>query len=108
MPEDSAAAIIAHAKRLRGVEQRTSEGGDFPALYVGRVEFLHVQGTRLDVRLPPPVQAAEAARGDVRPHRVASAARDGWVEIELTATTPERARALVEMAHDGAARLART
>ncbi len=108
MAEDLSAMMWARAKELPGVKERTSEGADLPALFVGRIEFLHLHGTTMDLRLPPPLQAAETARGDVRRHHVEDAARDGWVEIDLRATSADRVQSLVAMAHEGAARLSRT
>lgn len=108
MGGDLSATVWARAKRLPGVEEHTAEGADLPALFVGRIEFLHLHGTTMDLRLPPPLQAVETARGDVRRHHVEDAAREGWVEVDLRATSADRVQSLVTMAHEGAARLART
>lgn len=110
MAEEVRAQLWAYAKSLKGVEERPSESADLPALYVGRIEFLHSHGAyELDLRLPPPLVAVEIAKGGARRHRSEDAARDGWVVVEFhTAKNLGRAKELVRTGHQGAAKLAGT
>jgi len=106
---DFTANVWEHAKGLRGVEARTSEAAPIPALFVGRIEFLHIHGTTMDLRLPPPLVAVEIGRGGARRHHLEHAARDGWVEVDVrSAGDLSRAKDLVAKAHQGAVLLART
>ena len=75
MPEDLAAKVWHHAKGLERAEERTSEHADIPALFVGRVEWLHFHGDVMDLRLPPPLVPVEVAKGGVRRHNLEHAAR---------------------------------
>lgn len=109
MAEDLTAKVWDHAKGLAGVREGTSEAFPIPALFVGRIEFLHFHGDTMDLRLPPPLVAVEVARGGATRHHIEEAARDGWVQVPVgTANNFDRAKELVAKAHRGAALLART
>lgn len=110
MAEEVRARLWAYARSLKGVEERPSAYADLPALYVGRVEFLHSHSPyEVDLRLPPPLVAVEIAKGGARAHRSEDAARDGWVVVEFRAAGDlPGAKELVRLGHRGVAKLAGT